>query len=386
MSKFFVRAVRFAAFALLGLCGMPAFAAAPTISISDVTVTEGNSSAKSVVFTVSLSAPSAVDVGFWFGTAEVNAVGGDDFQHAYGSPRTIPAGQTSETFKIWIFGESVVEADETFQVLLEGVSNATVLKGVGVGTIVNDDSGPSPTLLIGDMQISEGNSGTKTANFVVQLSKAAASPVSFSIATANGSATSGTDYTALSLANQSIPAGQLYKSFSVTIAGDTTAESNETFTVNLSNPVGAAIGRGQALGTIVNDDIVSTVKISAWDVMFINEGNSGTQQVTFTVGLSKPATSTVSFDVRTEDGTATAGSDYVAKVLTGQTIAVGQTQKTFTVIVNGDTMEEGEAHFLVTMSNVDNASIEYGDTLCVAPIPTDDSTISMGDVSQGQSF
>jgi hypothetical protein len=71
----------------------------------------------------------------------------------------------------------VVETNETFQVLLENVSNATVAKGVGIGTIVNDDAGASPTLLVGDQWISEGNAGSKTANFTVQLSQPAATDV-----------------------------------------------------------------------------------------------------------------------------------------------------------------------------------------------------------------
>lgn len=203
--------------ALAAELDVTAQAAVPSISIDDVTVTEGNSGAKNAVFTISLSAPAAVDVGFWVGTAEVSAVGNGDFRHSYSSPLTIPAGQTTYTWELVIFGDTILETDETFQVLLEAVTNASVAKGIGIGTIVNDDAGDSPTLMIGDQWTIEGNAGTRTSNFTVQLSQAAATDVSFSVATSNGTALSSSDYTALNLSNQVVPAGQLRKTVEVTI-------------------------------------------------------------------------------------------------------------------------------------------------------------------------
>ena len=374
--------------ALLTFAGTPAHAAGnvgiaplalPTMSIGDVTISEGDSGTKFAVFTVSLSSPATSDVNFDVATVEGNAIGNDDFEHYYSSGRTISAGESSATLYLVIFGDNVVEPDETFLVTLANVTNATLVDGEALGTIVNDDSGASPALLIGDVSISEGNSGTKTANFTVQLSKAAASAVSFNIATANGSATAGSDYTALNLSNQSIPAGQIGKSFSVTINGDTTTEADETFMVNLSNVSGAGVNRGQAIGSIVNDDNVSAVKMSVRDVRFITEGNSGTDIAIFTVQLSKAAVSTVTFDIATSDSTATAGSDYVANALTGQRIPAGQTTKTFTVTVNGDTTPESEERFIVSVSNAVNAAIE--DAHAVGTILNDDATMSIGDVS-----
>ncbi len=355
--------------------------AMPMISIDDVTITEGDSGAKNAVFTVSLSEPSAVQVSFLVGTAELSAIGNDDFQHFYSSPRSFAPGETSTTLNLVIFGDAVPETNESFQVLLENVSNATVAKGVGIGTIVNDDGGDAPTLLVGDLWTVEGNAGGKTANFTVQLSQPAATDVSFSIATANGTASSSSDYAALNLSNQIIPAGQLTKTIAVTINGDSSTERDETFTVNLSNVSGATLGRGQAVGTIGNDDGVSAVKISVSDVYY-QERNSGPQVGTFYVTLSQPAASTVTFDIKTEDSSATAGSDYVAMALNGQTIAAGQTTRTFNVTVNGDTLQEIDEHFVVTLSNIStNASVQYSDPHGVGVIPNDDISISIGDAS-----
>ena len=81
---------------------------------------------------------------------------------------------------------------------VSGVTGATLTDGQGIGTITDDDSGP-PSLSIGDVFVTEGNTGTTTATFSVSLSWVASSPVTFNIATSNGSATAGSDYVASSL-------------------------------------------------------------------------------------------------------------------------------------------------------------------------------------------
>ena len=78
--------------------------------------------------------------------------------------------------------------------------------------------------------------------------------MTFNLATADKTAVAGSDYAALALAGQSIPAGSTSKAFSVTIHGDAVREADETFEVNVGRIAGAAAGDTKALGTIVNDD------------------------------------------------------------------------------------------------------------------------------------
>ena len=96
-----------------------------------------------------------------------------------------------------------------------------------------------------------------------------------------------------------------------------------------------------------------------------NEGNSGTSTLSFTVSLTQPAPAGgVTFDIATADGTATAASgDYVAKSLTGQAIAAGQTSYTFDVTINGDTNAEPDETFRVLLSNVTGAQVADGEGL-----------------------
>ena len=101
--------------------------------------------------------------------------------------------------------------------------------------------------------MTEGNSGTIAAQFAVTLSAASSSTVTVSFATANGTATAGSDYVAQT-GNLSFTAGQTSKTISVTVNGDTTVEPNETFLVNLSSPSGATLADAQGQGTITDDD------------------------------------------------------------------------------------------------------------------------------------
>jgi hypothetical protein len=230
--------------------------ATPTLSIADASLSEGNSGTKTLSFTVSLSPTAAGTVSYDIATSNGTATAGTDYVASTLTGQQITAGQGSKTFVVTINGDATVEADETFNVTLSNVSGATLGDGTAVGTISNDDSagGGGPTLSIGDVSTTEGNSLTKNLTFTVTLSAAAATPVTYTIATADGTAAAPGDYTAKSLTGQSIPAGTLSKTFAVAIKGDRVVEPNETFFVNVSAVTGATVADGQAIGTITNDD------------------------------------------------------------------------------------------------------------------------------------
>lgn len=118
--------------------------------------------------------------------------------------------------------------------------------------------GSTPTLSINDVSLAEGNAGQTAFVFTVSLSAAApAGGVSVNYATADGTATAGSDYTAAS-GTLTIPEGSTTATLTVQVNGDTDSEPDETFFVNLSDATGASIGDAQGLGTILNDDIIAT--------------------------------------------------------------------------------------------------------------------------------
>jgi probable HAF family extracellular repeat protein len=210
-----------------------------------------------------------------------------------------------------------------------------------------------PTVNIGDATVAEGNAGTTGAVFTVTLSAPASGPVTVNFATANGTAAAGSDYTAHSGTLTFAP-GQTSATVTVAVHGDTNAEPNETFQVNLSQAVGAVIADGQATGAIVDDE----PRISITDVAR-QEGPSGTTQFVFTVTLSAPSDAPVTVNFATANGMATAGSDYQARSGT-LTFAPGETTKTITIVVLGDRRREANETFFVNLTNVVGALLVDG--------------------------
>jgi serine protease len=336
----------------------------PTMSIADVVMSEGNSGTSLMTFTVSLSGPSASPITFDIATSNGTAVAGSDYVAKSLVGETIAAGVTSKTFQVVINGDTTDEVDEKLAVNLSNASGATISDNRAVGTITNDDF---PKLSINDVTISEGTGGTKVATFTVSLSRASASAVSYNIATANGTALAGYDYTASSLVGETIPAGQLSKTFSVTIIGDGVMEDDERFAVNLSSPTNATILDGRGIGTLTNDDLPKLYVNNA----SVSEGNAGTKEITFTISLSQVASTDVTYTATTANGTALAGFDYVAKSLSGETIPAGMLSKTFTVTVNGDTAVEPNEAFALNISNV-TGTVAVGSNRGVGTITNDD--------------
>jgi alpha-tubulin suppressor-like RCC1 family protein len=214
-------------------------------------------------------------------------------------------------------------------------------------------------LSIEDLSIVEGNSGTATATFTVSLSSASTSPVTFDIATDTGTAAPGSDYVARSLTSQTIPAGQSSFAFSVTVNGDTEVEFNETLTANLRNVTGATVLNSQGVGTIGNDD---SATLSIADVALV-EGNNGVSTLVFPVTLSMPMPTPVSFDITTNDGSASVNSDYHGHSQFGRVLDAGRTSQVFEVAVNGDSTVEPDETIAVTISHVMGAVLADGNAI-----------------------
>ena len=115
--------------------------APPSLSVNDVTVTEGDGGLVNAVFTVTLSAASGLPVMVQFATADGTAMAPADYQGATGT-LTFAPGQTSRTVTVLVNGDALDEADETFFVNLSNPANATIADGQGVGTITDDDQPP----------------------------------------------------------------------------------------------------------------------------------------------------------------------------------------------------------------------------------------------------
>ena len=332
---------------------------------------EGDGGTKVMTFTVVRSGGTAA-FNVNYATADGSATTADGDYVASSNTLQFAANETSKTFSVVINGDTKVEANETFNVNLSGATNgATISDAQGVGTISNDDAAAvAGSVAISDVMIGEGNAGTKVVTFTVVRSGGTAA-FNVNYATADGSATTADgDYVANSNTLQ-FAANETSKTFSVVINGDTKAEANETFNVNLSGATnGATISDAQGVGTISNDDAAAVAgSVAIGDVM-ISEGNSGTKVATFTV-IRSGGTAAFNVNYATADGSATtADGDYVANSSTLQ-FAANETSKTFSVVINGDTKVEANETFNVNLSGATNGAT-ISDAQGVGTITNDD--------------
>jgi probable HAF family extracellular repeat protein len=233
------------------------------------------------------------------------------------------------------------------------VASAVDAQGFMHAVLLNPLSANTPAITINDVSVSEGNNGITAANFTVTISNASNQTVTVQFLTANGTATAGSDYQSTGGTLTFAP-GQTSQTITVTVIGDRIPEPNRTFFVNLSNAGDAIIGDSQGVGTIIDDE----PRISINDVT-LTEGSSGTKLFTFTVTLSVAYDQTVTMSYRTANGTATSTggqADYVSQTRT-LTFNAGQTQKTISVAVNGDTRKEKDETFFVDLFGNSSSSL-----------------------------
>ena len=190
----------------------------PSLSIADLSVTEGNTGTINAVFTVTLSAASPQTVTVNYATSNGTALSGAtaDYTATSGSLSFAP-GVTTRPVTVVVRGDTLDEADETFNVNLSGASNATIADNQAVGTILDND--PTPTVSINNVSVNEGDFGTRTATFTVTLSAASGRTVSMSYATANGTASSTNDYTAEN-GTVTFNAGTTTQTITISVRGD----------------------------------------------------------------------------------------------------------------------------------------------------------------------
>ena len=128
----------------------------PTLSIDDVTITEGGTAS----FTVTLSAISGEATTFDWATSNNTAIAGTDYTAGSASTVTIPAGSTTTTINIITADDTLDEAVETFDVVLSNPASATIADNTGVATL--NDNDVAPTVSVDDVAVTEAGTATFT--------------------------------------------------------------------------------------------------------------------------------------------------------------------------------------------------------------------------------
>ncbi len=372
-----------------------------TLSIDDVTVDE---TAGTADFTIKLSSPIADNrpgLEFNIDTYDDTATAGDDYD-AYSDLLTFPADNTTveQTVSVVILDDDLAcEGDETFEVELSNVRIGGAIvpgalssgDGLGVGTINDDEALPELTIFDAPV-VTEGG----TASFEVTLDGACEEPVTVFAVTQDGTATvAGGDYE---------PTIELLtfnpfetKTFTVDTLDDGLDEDGdaaveETFLVNLIDPVNATVAVAQGEGLIADDD--DPVEVSLSGNVTVEEADAGRMPTVWTLTLDAPSDVPVTVGVVTVDGDgganadAVAGDDYVA-LDTDVTFAPGEMSKQVIVHVKGDNRYELKEGFTVMLTDPVNVLIAgAGESYCRiarndVPVVSIDADVTKSEGSNG---
>lgn len=331
------------------VCDIGAVEAERQLVIADTSVLEGTGGMSTAVFTVTLTPAGSQPVTVDYATADGTAVAPDDYTATNGT-LTFAPGETEKIISVPIVADDEDELNETFFVHLSNASNATILIGTAVGTIIDDDG--LPILNINDASLLEGNSGTQQMIFNVTLSRTSPEVVTVAYETVDGTAVAPDDYLATSGSLTFAP-GQTSQQISVSILGDVIDEGeSEQFTVQLSNPTNAVLDQAAGVGTILDDDIA---RLSHMPGPAVLEGDFGLTPATLTVTLSTPAAFVVTVDYALESGCcadgATAGVDFLGPFTGTLAFAPGTTIVNYIVNIVGDLEVEPDEVFYARLSN-----------------------------------
>jgi chitinase len=301
------------------------------ISVGDMTVVEGDSGTRPLVFPVTLSRASTSEVWVDYSLNWVTATGGSgkgtgiDFRASSGTLKFTPGATSGETpveklLSVQVYGDVSPEPDETFELTLSNPTGGyTLHKDTGTGTILDDDPGSGRRVSVGDASVVEGDGGMRVVKLPVTVSGPGATvrvPYSIGGGAAYGKTpASGEDFYTPVSGTLTFTGSEVSKAVTVKVYGDTTLESDESLNVNLGTVLGATVNRPTGTLTIHNDDTTPGYTtpteppslISVGDVS-VTEGDGGTRALLFPVTLSRASTSVVSVAYSVSGVTATGGT------------------------------------------------------------------------------
>lgn len=305
----------------------------PNIIALDSSASEGGV----ITFSITLDATPTSDVVINFQTVEGSATEDVDYT-AVTSVMTISAGFDTGLIQVASIQDALVEGNEIFSLSLVSASGGVILVDLALGTIFDDDV--PPDLFVLAASVNEGG----TAEVIVSLTAPAPSDVTFDFSTSNGTALSGSDYSAVILSPQTITTNSQTVTIAVATTQDALDEIDEEFTSAVSNiSVANPVVINSAV-TIFDDD--SSPFVFVHNASITEGGN-----LEFLVTLSEPSGVSTAFSYQTFDGSATSGVDYTS-ISSGITLGSGVTGITLTVPTADDILFEGDEALVLSMSSL----------------------------------
>ncbi|MDF0707950.1 gliding motility-associated C-terminal domain-containing protein, partial [Flagellimonas okinawensis] len=316
------------------------------ISIGDVTLSEGDGGTTDFIFTVSVDGGgnAAADIDFDVNTSDGTATTADgDYVAITGGSGTITSGTPSTTVTVTVNGDTSVELDEDFNVVISNPVNATITDDTGVGTIQNDDT-PIVTITASDDTANEVGETSGTFTVVINGVNNTGSDIliNYSVGEEETAATPDVDYVQLS-GTISIPNGQTSATIVVQPIDDNLTELTETVEVTLDSGAGYSIGSPSTatINLLSEDD----VQPSGYTVTINNDPINSANEDNVSFSFSGAPTFLTSFDYTfTSDGDGNVAS------VTGGGLVVSSNRTVNNI--NLSSLPDGIVTLSVTVSNI----------------------------------
>ena len=322
---------------------------ASTVTVESAVFGEGDTDPAGMTFNVRRHGSLVGPASFTYSTRNFTALAGSDYESVNGTVNFAP-GETTKQIVVPVRGDFLQESTESFSISLTGPENTTLAETSVDGTIVDNDAS---AIVVRGGAVAEGDTGTTPLVFTITRYGKTGGAATVNYATANFTAQSPADYEPASGSVTFAP-GETVKTVTVNVNGDTSQENEEIFTLSISAPTNGTIAENSAQGVIVDDDesFLAIVPTAA----HVTEGNAGTSQATFTVFRYGSLDGPASVNYTTAAFTATTPADFASTSGT-LNFAAGETSKTITVGVVGDTDVENNEQFNVNLSAPQNATI-----------------------------
>jgi Calcineurin-like phosphoesterase/Purple acid Phosphatase, N-terminal domain/Calx-beta domain len=360
-------------------------AALPAVSVvaTDATATEAGLTTGT--FTVTRTGSTAVPLTVNY-TMNGTATQGSDYAPMTGSV-TIPAGATSATATLVPLDDAVLEPLESAVLtLLAHTSYRLGTPSSATAEIASDETLPAVSITVSPPSISEA--GPATATFVISRTGSTTSPLAVAYS-AGGTATSGSDYNAVS-GSATIPAGVANAQVVITAINDALVEGNETVVLTLQPNAAYMVGSSaSAAVTITSDDVAPTVSIVAADN---SAAESPLDNGAFTISRTGPTTSALTVNLGI-GGTASSGSDYTP-ILAAQTIPAGSATRVVAVVPVNDSLSESDETVVLTLSpntayvvgTPASATVTIVSDDRVVPVPVSHEALRVFDNKNGKAY
>ena len=268
---------------------------------------------------------------------------------------TIPAGQASATISVVMIDDDEVEPDETVVVTLQPGAGYTV--GTSASATVNaydDEAAQQVRVEVGDAKCAEASTADPGTFILRRLgNRTSALAVNYTV---SGTATNGTDYSALS-GTATIAGGSGSATITVTPLNDVLVEGAETVVLTAAAGAGYTVVEPSSATIDIRDDEVVDVSVSVQDAVCIEKATADTGSFRLTRSASSASPLTVNYTIA---GTATNGTDY--STLSGTaTIPANATYVDVIVTPSNDALAEGPESVILTLGLI-GSSYEFGDT------------------------